>query len=144
MSDSVFTVLREPSVRPASGEAYTLGRVYYNGVFFCFSCEDEDRKLESGGVKVKTKTAIPRGVYDLTVSFSHRFQKELPEVLSVPQFQGIRIHGGNKAEDSEGCILTGQVRTSTGIAKCADTVARMIAMINQTEDLGGTCWLEVK
>ena len=144
MSDSVFTVLREPSVRPASGEAYTLGRVYYNGVFFCFSCEDEDRKLESGGVKVKTKTAIPRGVYDLTVSFSHRFQKELPEVLSVPQFQGIRIHGGNKAEDSEGCLLFGQVRTSFGIAKCADTIQRVIRIINEAEDNGSVVRMEVK
>ena len=144
MTDRTFLVIREPVINIAGAESYTPGVMYVNGLKFCFTCEDQDRLLESGGVKVKTRTAIPRGKYKITVSFSHRFQKELPEVLDVPQFVGIRCHGGNKAEDSEGCILTGQVRTSTGIAKCADTVARMIAMINQTEDLGGTCWLEVK
>jgi hypothetical protein len=144
MSDCTFLVIREPSVTPVSGEGYTLGIMYRNGVRFCFTCEDQDRKLEAGGVKVKTRTAIPRGKYQLTTSFSHRFQKELPDVRDVPQFEGVRLHGGNKAEDSEGCILIGQVRTSTGIAKCADTVQRMIDMINQTEDAGGKCWLEVK
>jgi hypothetical protein len=142
--DLVFTVIREPSIRPATGEAYTLGRMYCNGVFYCFTCEDEDRKLEFGGVKVKTRTAIPRGRYHLTASFSNRFQKELPYVEEVPQFEGVRMHGGNRAEDSEGCLLLGQVRTSTGVAKCADTVAEVTRRINEAEDEGRLVILEVK
>lgn len=144
-TDLIFSVIREPSVEVnQAAEWFTPGRMYRNAVFFAFTCEDRDRRLESGGVKVATKTAIPRGVYRMTVSFSHRFQKQLPEVLDVPQFAGIRCHGGNKAEDSEGCVLVGQVRTSTGVAQCADTVKRLIDSINQAEDLGKAVWLEIK
>ena len=144
MSDLNFLVIREPVINVVGGESYTPGVMYANGLKFCQVCEDQDRKLEKGGVKVATRTAIPRGKYKITVSFSHNFQKELPEVLSVPQYTGVRIHGGNKAEHSQGCLLVGQVRTSSGIAKCADTVQRIIDMINKTEDSGGQCWLEIK
>ena len=144
MADLNFTVIREPSRSASVGEGFTLGIMYANGVRFCFTCEDEDRKLEAGGVKVKTRTAIPRGTYELTVSMSNRFKKLLPEVKNVPQFTGIRFHGGNKAEDSEGCVLIGKVRTSNGIANCADTVRKMIDMITSTQASGGKCWLEVK
>ena len=144
MADLTFVVIRENNQIPAQGEGFVLGKVYSNGLYFSESCEDQDRYLEKGGMKVKTRTAIPRGRYKLTTSYSMRFKKELPEVQGVDQFTGVRCHGGNKAEDSEGCILIGKVRTRTGIAQCADTVKRMIDMINTTEDMGGSCWLEVK
>ena len=66
--------------------------------------------LEDDGAKVFGKTAIPRGKYRLITSESPRFGRILPEVLHVPGFTGIRIHGGNTAEDSHGCILVGQTQ----------------------------------
>lgn len=143
MANLNILVLREPTVNVVAGEAFTPGVVYANGLKFCVSCEDADRKLEKGGAKVFGKTAIPRGRYRLTATMSKRFKKLLILVNDVPQFEGVRFHGGNKAEDSEGCILVGQVRTSTGIANCADTVARLTAMVQSTVASGGECWLEV-
>lgn len=141
-----ITVIREPVIRPDKGEAFTPGRMYVNGLHFAFTCEDEDRHLETVGIKEKIygRTGIPRGTYPLAVTFSQRFQRELPYVAGVPGFEGIRIHGGNRAEDSLGCILVGQVRTATGIAQCAATVKRLIAMIQACEDRGELCYLEVK
>jgi hypothetical protein len=141
-----ITVIRDPVIRPDKGEAFTPGRMYVNGLHFGFTCEDEDRHLETVGVKGKVngRTAIPRGTYGMEVSFSNRFKKELPAVLVVPGFEGIRVHGGNRAEDSLGCILLGQVRTATGIAQCAATVARLIAMMQTAEDKRELCYLEVK
>ena len=70
---------------------YSIGLLYINGKFICNTLEDTDRGLKSGmseaaiaAVKVKGKTAIPTG------------------------FSGIRIHSGNTAEDTEGCILCGK------------------------------------
>lgn len=137
-------VLREPTINVPGGEAFTPGVVYVNGLKYAVSCEDADRGLEKGGKKVFAKTAIPRGRYKLTATMSNRFKKVLILVHEVPGFEGIRFHGGNKAEDSEGCILVGQVRTSTGIANCADTVARLTGMVQSTIATGGECWLEVK
>ncbi len=140
------TVIREPVIRPDKGEAFTPGRMYVNGLHFGYTCEDEDRHLETVGIKEKVhgRTGISRGTYPLEVTFSQRFQRELPYVSGALGFEGIRIHGGNRAEDSLGCILLGQVRTATGIAQCANTVNRLIAMIKAAEDKRELSWLEVK
>lgn len=91
----------------------TFGRLYINGQFFCYTLEDMDRKLESGGAKIYGKTAIPRGEYEVVIDYSQRFKQEMPRLLDVPQFEGIRIHPGNTHEDTHGCILVGTTRTGT-------------------------------
>ena len=140
-----FTLIRDQVIRSIAGENFTPGKLYYKGLFFCFTCEDEDRFLENGVTeKVNDRTAIPRGRYRLANSFSNRFQKLLPLVMDVPGFAGIRCHGGNRAEDSSGCVLLGKVRTSTGIAKCADTVQRLIRILDVLEDTGTIAHLEIK
>lgn len=141
----VFKVCREPVTLAFPRENYTLGKMYLDNVFFCHSCEDEDRFLEDHQQeKVYGKSAIPRGKYRVVTSFSNRFQRVLPEVFDVPGFKGIRIHGGNDASDSHGCILVGLVRTSSGIAKCAGTVQRIIDAIDDAAELGIETWLEIE
>jgi len=99
-------------VRNEGTKDFTEGKLYVNGVFECFTVEDADRKLESGGTKVNAKTAIPKGTYDVTISMSNRFKKFLIEVLKVNGFAGIRIHSGNSSKDTEGCIIVGAVNTN--------------------------------
>ena len=120
--------------------------MYVNGLHFGYTCEDEDRHLETAGIREKVygRTGISRGTYPLEVTFSNRSKRDLPYVAGVLGFEGIRIHGGNRAEDSSACILLGQVRTATGIAQCAATVNRLIAMIKAAEDKRELSWLEVK
>ena len=95
-------------------ENSTISEVKINGVFQCFVLEDKDRGLFSGmplveiqQIKIHGKTAIPTGRYRVTISFSNRFKKYLPELHEVKGFAGIRIHAGNTAEDTEGCLITG-------------------------------------
>ena len=77
---------------------YTLGRLFVDGKQYGYTCEDKDRQLEdSPGAKIAGQTAIPRGLYRLTLSFSNRFQKVMPLIKDVPGFDGVRIHGGNYA-----------------------------------------------
>ena len=144
MANANFVLIREETKPVQNGEWFTPGKLFLNGQFFCYVCEDRDRKLESGGIKVQGQTAIPRGRYSLCVTFSNRFQRPLPELLSVPQFKGIRMHGGNKAEDSEGCLLVGTVRTDTGVAQCKVQVDRIIKVIEDCEDQGFNAYIEVK
>ena len=87
----------------------TIGKLYVNGKYECATLEDEDRKLEEGGEKVYGRTCIPRGHYDVLITYSNRFKRELPLVHYVPQFEGIRIHPGNGPEHTEGCILVGSL-----------------------------------
>ena len=79
MKDLKFILVRGITQNIAGAESFTPGVMYANGLHFCFACEDQDRLLEKGGMKVKTRTAIPRGLYPITTSMSARFGKELPE-----------------------------------------------------------------
>lgn len=89
-------------VRRTLTEQSTIGTLSINGVFECFTLEDRVRP-----VKIHGATAIPAGIYEVAITFSDRFQKPLPLLLNVPNFSGIRIHPGNTAADTEGCILVG-------------------------------------
>lgn len=94
-------------VREDFGDTATEGRLWVNGAFECYTLEDKDRELEDGGKKIYGKTAIPKGIYTVIVTYSNRFKKQLPLLLDVDGFEGVRIHPGNTSEDTEGCILVG-------------------------------------
>jgi len=80
----------------------TIGALQNNGKFLCFTLEDVVR---AKGYKLNGQTAIPAGRYEIIMDFSNRFQKLMPHILNVPMFDGIRMHGGNTAADTEGCLL---------------------------------------
>lgn len=81
----------------------TLGIVYIDDKIFSHSLED---KVRPDGVKVYGETAIPEGTYEVTIEpFRGDTDKMYPHLQNVPMFEGICIHGGNKPEDTLGCIL---------------------------------------
>ena len=98
----------------AQRDTYSIGKLYINGVYFCDTLEDAVRdlnhngKFDNGESKIYGKTAIPFGKYSVIYTYSPKFKRKLPLLLNVPQFEGIRIHPGNTAEDSLGCILVGK------------------------------------
>jgi hypothetical protein len=92
----------------------TISDLLIDGKFECFILEDIDRGLKKEmtlseliGKKIAGQTAIPTGRYEIAITFSERFQKQLPLLMDVPAFTGIRIHPGNTAADTEGCLLPG-------------------------------------
>lgn len=104
-----ITVQREASVNGA-----TFGKLLIEGHEFCDTLEDEIRELPYKPVaewKVKGETAIPAGTYTVIVDFSSRFNKLMPHLLGIEGFSGVRIHSGNTAADTEGCILVGFARS---------------------------------
>ncbi len=93
-------------------ESSTIGELYVDGVFECYTLEDIERD-----VKIKSETAISKGTYKIIVTMSNRFKRLLPLLMNVPDFQGVRIHAGNTNHDTEGCILVGQTRSKDFIGK---------------------------
>ena len=88
-------------IRTLYTEKSTGGILLLDDSFFAVTLED----LVRTGSKVFGETAIPTGQYTVKLSISAHFGKVLPEILAVPGFSGVRIHGGNTSADSEGCIL---------------------------------------
>lgn len=107
-------------------DTYTISNLYIDGVKICNVIEDKDRGLKSTDnsthilvTKIKGKTAIPTGTYTITLDVvSPRYSKKsqwvkyngakMPRLLNVPGFDGILMHPGNTAEDTDGCLLPGK------------------------------------
>lgn len=87
-------------IRDVFTEKETLGKMFIDGSFFCYTLEDVVRDY-----KIKHQTAIPAGTYKVVYVFSPKFKKLMPRLLDVKNFEGVLIHGGNTAVDSSGCIL---------------------------------------
>ena len=93
---------------------YTIGTLSINGKYFCDILEDTVRDINKDGTfncgefKIKGHTAIPYGKYEVVITYSPKFKRELPLLLNVPHFEGIRVHRGNSKQDTEGCLLTGE------------------------------------
>ena len=104
-------------LRKFRGDEYTISDFYIDGVKLCNICEDPVRVLvdknkdgdfdDPGEGKVYANTAIPAGRYEVVITYSNRFKKHLPLLLNVPGYSGIRIHPGNSAVDTAGCLLPG-------------------------------------
>lgn len=86
--------------------------------------------------KIKGKTAIPTGRYRVYLTYSPRFKRILPLLENVPQFTGVRIHRGNTAKDTEGCILVGYNREVGKVLDSAATEQRLMAVLQNSSNKG--------
>jgi len=126
-------------VRHTYGTA-TLGKLFVNDVFFCHTLEDKIR-YQNGDYtkKVKNETCIDAGKYKVVLTQSNRFKRILPELLNVPCFTAIRIHGGNTTANTEGCILLGADTNGIDrISNCSGVVNGIIEKIK-----GKECTIEI-
>lgn len=114
--------------RIAKKDTYTIGKLYIDGQYFCDTLEDKDRGLKQSDDlayitkhKVYGETAIPTGTYNVSLTYSPKFKKILPLIENVKGFSGIRIHSGNTAQDSLGCILVGKNTVVGKVTNSRDT-----------------------
>lgn len=109
------------------GTEYTIGKLYIGGVYFCDTIEDTVRE---DGVKVFGKTAIPAGTYQIMLTYSNRFKKVMPQLLNVPNFEGVRIHSGNTELDTEGCLIIGENKEKGKVLNSRVTYDKLMAIFN--------------
>ena len=116
----------------------TIGELFIDGVFFCYTLEDVDRNLyatmtkqEIEANKVYGKTAIPYGKYEVIMSWSNKFKCIMPLVNNVPGYLGIRIHKGNSEVDTLGCLLVGMKKSVDKITNSTDAFNKLYEMLKE-------------
>lgn len=126
--------------RVAKKDKYTIGKLYINDQYFCDTLEDTDRGLTQSmteqqikSKKVYGETAIPIGTYRIIISYSNRFKKQMPLLLNVPGFSGIRIHTGNTEKDSLGCILVGKNKAVGKVLESRDTYSKLFSILQKAD-----------
>jgi len=125
----------------------TLGRLFINGKFECYTLEDTVREVKGAPVeswKIPHETAIPRGRYAVQITWSERFQKKMLQVMDVPGFSGVRLHAGNTEENTDGCILLGDIRFATYIGASRIAVGRVYGKVEAAFTRGEEVWLTVE
>jgi len=118
--------------RVAQEETYTIGKLYVDGARFCDTLED---KVRPYGEKVWGQTAIPAGKYKVVITYSNRFKRKLPLLVDVPMFEGIRIHPGNTAVDTHGCILVGVNSEKGKVTQSKATFDKLFAMMEKADEI---------
>lgn len=136
--------------RIARRNDYTISRLTINGKYFCDILEDTDRGLrkdmtleEIKKLKIKGRTAIPTGTYTIIITYSPKYKKQMPLLLSVPGFEGIRIHSGNTHKDTEGCLLVGENKEVGKVLNSRYTYNRLFTKLKEAFDRGETITIEI-
>ena len=144
-------------------EGYTIGKLYVDGVFFSNTLEDRDRGLTSTmsieEIKKKKKagdTAIPTGIYKVRMDIpSPKFSKsnwyikncngaKMPRLKDVPGYDGVLIHCGNTAKDTEGCILVGKNDIKGMVTKSKDYFLKLYNIMYTAYKKGESIEITIK
>ena len=128
-------------MRIANRPTYCIGKLYIDGVYFCDVIEDTDRGLDDKmseseilKKKIKGQTAIPTGVYNVYITWSPKYKKPMPLIENVKGYSGIRIHSGNTAKDTEGCLIVGKNKEVGKVLESRVTYNALFKILNETNE----------
>ena len=88
--------------------------------------------------------AISEGRYAVVISWSPKFKAWLPILLGVPNFEGIRIHAGNTAKDTQGCILVGRNQAVGRLYESRKWLYELKQKIVEAKGRGEPVWITIK
>ena len=112
------------------GELFIYNEDTKKNEFFCHTLEDVVRTF-----KISCKTAIDSGIYKVILTMSNRFKEIMPLLLDVNNFTGIRMHYGNRAKDTAGCILVGIDKGKDVIYNSRKTFGELMEILQKENDI---------
>ena len=129
----------------------TIGQLSIPGnPFTCYTLEDQDRGLsktmpldEIQKAKVFGQTAIPSGRYQVIIDYSDHFGKDMPHILNVPDYAGVRIHSGNVPADTDGCLLLGLNKGTDIVTNSREAFTQFYLVLKQAIDKGEAVYLTI-
>ena len=158
-------------VRIAKRKTYTIGRLsivermddeYLAGskeMYFCDTLEPPVLEMKTSVSKeavlrspAKAQSlkpfAIPEGRYAVVITWSPTLKMWLPILLGGPDFnslfKGIRIHAGNTADDTQGCILVGRNQIVGRVLESRKWLYELKQKIVEAKAKGEAVWLTIR
>lgn len=124
----------------------TIGNLFINDEWFCYTLEDVDRHLETigGQGKIYGQTAIPRGIYKVIIDWSDRHGEYMPHIMDVPYFTGIRFDIANTPEELLGCVAVGYSFNVDWVGQSRKAWNALMDRLSVTIGKGEDVWLEVE
>jgi hypothetical protein len=126
----------------------TIGKLYYRDLqvlqpkFICYTLEDVCRDLnrdgdlkDQGESKIYGETAIPSGSYKVIINQSVRFKTLMPLLLNVEGYEGVRIHPGNNAAATHGCILVGKYQSENWVSESKTAYSDLMRLLKKYEEI---------
>ena len=106
----------------------------------------EDVVRPASSKKIWGQTAIPAGRYQCVITWSPKFQRKMPLLLGVPGYEGVRVHWGNDATASEGCLLVGSgynMKHPDWISESRKMFDKLYPLIESVTKTGRIVWVDV-
>lgn len=137
-------------VREIDNGKSTIGKMFINGTFTCYTLEDTFNEP-----KVWGQTRIPEGTYDIilrneggmTSKYAKRYSNHngMLWLQDVPNFEWVYIHTGNTSEHTDGCILVGDsVSLDNGtIGNSRDAYKDVYSKVLESLDNGEQVTIEI-
>lgn len=76
--------------------------------------------------------AVKAGRYPLTLEYSPKFRRLLP-TIKAPGRVGLRVHAGNRVDETSGCVLVGESRGTNYLLRSKVTLERVVALIRERD-----------
>lgn len=152
----MLVTIKRIAMKPS--KQYQIGHLYIDGKYICDTIEDIDRGLTQNmrledikKIKVKSKTAIPRGKYKVLMnrvspkfsakSYYWNFCKgKVPYLMNVPGFEGILIHKGVNENSSAGCIIVGYNTVVGKVTSSQECFEKVYSILKSAKD---EIWIEI-
>lgn len=117
----------------------TIGTMTIDGSFECYTLEPP---IQAGIDPIAMKGAVPLGVYGVSITFSPHFNRDMPLINGIPNFEDVRIHMGNFPSNTEGCCLVGETQSKDAILQSVAAFNPLFDKIQAAINSGDTVTIE--
>jgi len=141
--------------RFSSNSESTLGLLFIDGHFVCYTLEDEYRAVKKWG-----ETRIVAGRYRVVLrkagtihaKYTKRYKgmhQGMLHILNIPKFQWVYFHIGNIDDHTAGCILVGDRANNNKVAdgkvsESTNAYKRFYPTVASAFYLGQRVWLTIE
>lgn len=117
---------------------YIVGNLMIDSEFFCNTLE---RPWKNNANNI---SCIPPGIYEIKLTYSNKFKRDLPLVLGVPNRAGIRFHALNVVSESQGCIGIGENKKKGMILNSRAYENKLVGMLRVSQSRNEKTYLCIK